>query len=123
MAFSVYGNNIRLTRGDSATLLLSITDKNKLPFELCDRDFVYFTVKHTDVSQTTAFQKKLSIEEYDTDTKQLKIQIDPADTDGLSCKPYKYDIELKLADGTVNTIIEPSSFIITPEITCSEDEV
>ena len=41
----------------------------------------------------------------------------PEDTHELPYKIYKYDVQLTLADGFVDTIIPPTDFIVKEEVT------
>ena len=47
----------------------------------------------------------------------MEFVIEPEDTSGLDFGNYVYDVELTLADGTVNTIIPPSTFKVMGEVT------
>lgn len=104
--FSIEGTTIRLTRGDSAEFDIEIYDAQGTPYELEEGDKVEFTVKEN-VHMKTAVIKKVG----------TQIQIKPEDTASLSYKTYVYDVQVTLRDGTVDTIIPPSTFEILSEVT------
>ena len=104
--FLIEGTTIKLTRGDSAEFDITVEDANGSPYELQDGDEVEFTVKQSVYDKTALIQK--------TGT---RIQIKPEDTAALSYKKYVYDVQVTLADGTVDTIIPPSTFEVLSEVT------
>ena len=103
----IQGTTIIMTRGDTATIDLSIKDDNKEEYELEDGDVVVFSVK-----------KNLSDEKYlmkkTFDEKQIVIESD--DTKDLSFGEYLYDVELTFSDGKVATIITPSTLKLEGEV-------
>lgn len=106
--FTVQNNNISLIRGDSGAFGISITDTNGNPVELTDGDVLTFTLRRTPRSPTIVLQKIIAGGELD---------IKPADTEGLTFGAYVYDIELKRADGYVDTVIPPHEFLLMEEVT------
>lgn len=120
MGFSIFGNRIILTRGDSAELVLTITNpQTGEPFVPGDDDEVYFTVKKSIRDKTPVIQKTLDhgiVRHEDS----ISILLDPADTADLSYGIYKYDVELVTASGYTDTVVPPGLFIITEEVTTHE---
>lgn len=106
--FTVQNNNISLIRGDSGAFNIAITDTNGSPVELTDGDVLTFTIRRTPRSPTIVLQKIIADGELD---------IKPADTEGLTFGAYVYDIELKRADGYVDTVIPPHEFLLLEEVT------
>lgn len=104
--FSIKDNTIRLTRGDSAEFDITIFDRQGQLYELQEGDKVEFTVKENVYSSAPLIKK--------TGT---QIQIKPEDTASLSYHKYVYDVQVTLADGTVDTIIPPSVFEVLSEVT------
>lgn len=104
--FLIEGTAIRLTRGDSAEFGITVYDAAGNLYELQEGDKVEFTVKENVYSKTALIQK--------TGT---QIQIKPEDTASLSYQKYVYDVQVTLADGTVDTIISPSEFEVLSEVT------
>jgi hypothetical protein len=105
----ISGSNIELTRGDTARINLSITDADGQPYDY-SADTVLFTVKDSTVSSAAILQK--------TATGGV-IYIAPADTEKMPYGDYVYDVELTMQSGDVCTVITPSRFTLTPEVTWS----
>lgn len=104
--YKTYENTIILTRGDSAHFEIEVVDSKGNPVELPDTTTVTFTVKQS-INDKTALITKHG----------LAVNIDPADTSTLEYGTYVYDVQLTYQDGAVDTIITPSSFIVTGEVT------
>lgn len=101
---------IQLTRGDTARLNVSIKDTTlDEEYRIAEDDELTLTVKKTVLSQEPTVQK--------TVTGSSSFTIDPADTAGLPYGAYMYDVQLTTADGDVYTVIGPSLFELTPEVT------
>lgn len=120
MGFSIIGNRIILTRGDSAEIVLTITNpQTGGPFVPGDDDEVYFTVKKSLHDREPVIQKTLGhgiIRHEDS----ISILLDPADTADLSYGIYKYDVEVVTATGYTDTVVPPGLFIVTEEVTTHE---
>lgn len=101
---------IRLTRGDTARLTVSVqNDSSGEAYTLEDGDTLTLTVKKSTKEATALIQKTL--------TGETSFYLTPEDTNGLSYGSYKYDVQLTLANGEVYTIIEPTGFEILQEVT------
>lgn len=109
----IQGTNISMIRGDTESITVSINDTegNKIP--LVDGDTIYLTVKQSITTEEKVLQKV--IQEFEDG--EAIIEITPDNTKTLQFKNYIYDIQLSRADGTVSTIIPPSSFTIRGEVT------
>lgn len=107
---SVSGTNIKLTRGDTAYLTLDLS-ANSEPYQYEEGDVVTFSVRKTTDDNDTQylFQKVVAAGE--------TIIIEPEDTKSLEYGRYKYDIQLNTTKGEVFTVIEPSTFQISEEVT------
>lgn len=102
---------VQLTRGDSAEFIVTIINKdNDEEFEIREGDKLTFSVKRSVKTNEYALQK--------TVTGTNVIPIDPADTTSLEFSKYTYDVQLTTAEGKVFTVIAPSTFEITAEVTC-----
>ena len=105
----VDGNNIFLTRGDSATLELSVTqDEETYDFS---GDDVVFSVKRFVTDKEAVIKKTFE---------DGKISFAPEDTADLPFGTYLYDVQLTHTSGedvTVCTVIVPTTFIIGAEVT------
>lgn len=109
----ITGNGMSMTRGDSESFTVSYTDVSNINIPLVTGDIIYFTVKRSVDAITIILQKVITV--FDNGTAVVKI--DHMDTQEVSYGNYFYDIQLTKADGKVTTIIPPSKFAITGEIT------
>lgn len=106
--FKVNDNDISMIRGDSGVFTITITDTNGSPVELTESDVLTFTLRRAARNPAIVLQKIIADGELD---------IKPADTEGLTFGAYVYDIELKRADGYVDTVIPPHEFLLMEEVT------
>lgn len=98
-------NNIKLTRGDSATLTLTVT-KDGEDYDY-SKDLTQFTVKRNTVTEEIIIQKTFS---------NNSIFISPEDTKDLYYSDLVYDVQIITPGGEVHTVIEPRTFEITQEV-------
>lgn len=116
MGYYVSGNNISITRGDSAIIALEITDAAGDPYIIKDNDRLTMTVKKYINDELPVIVKTLDDGIVRGDD-AVEIHIDPQDTSGLRYGNYVYDVELVMADGYTDTVIPPSQLTITGEVT------
>lgn len=100
-------NEIKLTRGDTESFSLSITDANGLEYEMQEGDKLVFTVKKSVYEEKPIIQK---------DVVDKTFTIEHEDTKNLAYGTYCYDIQLTFANGSVSTIIKPTKFIVDEEV-------
>ena len=106
----VKGNNIKLTRGDTAYLTVPITDTvSGETYEIDNSDVLTFSVRKNVNAKEYLFQKVVQ------GSNVFKIL--PTDTSDLRYGTYIYDVQLDMANGDRFTIIEPSNFEVTSEVT------
>lgn len=116
MSVKITGTKIEMTRGDTLRVAVSMTRDGE-PYEPENEDVVRFAVKN---KRMTAGGK----EYYDTEPIILKtipngtmvLELLPSDTKSFDFGEYVYDIQITFADGTVDTFITASPFILTPEV-------
>ena len=100
---------IRLTRGDTAKLSVNIfADVTGEAYTIASDDIIRFTVKTSADVADMCFQKVLK--------GTTDIKIEPSDTKNLKYGSYVYDVELTTKDGDVFTVIPPSKFVLTKEV-------
>ena len=104
---TIKGNDIHLTKGDSAYLNVEITNDDGTPYAIKEGDSLTITVKAT--NGTKIFSK--TVKAYES------IIIEPNDTADAGIGRYKYDIQLNTANNEVFTIIPVSSFFIEEGVT------
>lgn len=101
---------IRLTRGDTARLEITITNSlTNEEYPLDPEDSLIFTIKKS-VNDATALVKKELVGEN-------IFHLKPEDTATFSYRSYVYDVQLTRANGDVYTIIVPTTFEIMKEVT------
>lgn len=105
--FTIRNNVITIIRGDTGKFTINILDIHKSAYSLEPGDSILFTVKK-DTSDTA----EILIQKSGTE-----IVLEPSDTKEIPYGVYKYDVEVTLANGDVNTIIPASDFIIMGEVT------
>jgi len=101
------GPTIEITRGDSASFSIELTDFFDEPYELQEGDVVTFTVKKNTKTTEKVFQKT-----------GLNINILPTDTEKQKYGTYRYDVQFSNeSSDTVDTVLGPAEFIISEEVT------
>ena len=106
--FFLNGTNIKLTRGDSATLSVSLDG-----YTMEDGDALTLSCK-VDPSKTEYLFQLTADDQTFTFT--------PETTAGLDFGAYRYDIQLTTSGGSIYTVIPVSSFTVMEEITCPEQQ-
>lgn len=99
-------NNITLTRGDTATIYLTVVDSEGDEYDFSD-DLVQLTVKRNTVTEDIIFQKTFN---------SAAITIEPADTKHLTYTDLKYDVQIITGNNAVYTVIPPRLFTISEEV-------
>lgn len=105
----LYGNNIRLTRGDTLAVAVGLWNADGTEYEPSAGDVIRFALKQ-DYAQDTPILNII----IPNDTQILTIN--PNDTKDLAFGNYVYDIELTKEDGTVDTFIAEATFTVAPEV-------
>jgi len=102
-------NSIFIIRGDTRYFTIKLINPLTPTTEYVPQtgDVVTFTVKrNTDVSDII-FQKNFTDRE---------LKIEPTDTKYLPYGSYVYDVQITFANGDINTVIPPSLFSVTGEV-------
>lgn len=102
-------NTIRITRGDSLTINVALTDDDGFPYEPVEGDVVIFTVKKSAIAEDVLIQKNIDIE-------TLVLELVEADTKNLAFGTYRYEVECVTAQDDHYTVIKNAPFIITEEL-------
>lgn len=106
---------LKITRGDSLPLHISVKYSDGQSYNFTKGDTLVFTVK-ANVNLTdnpVLIQKVMTLE---TGT---NIELSPEETN-LPYGNYKYDVELNTAEGRRFTVIKPTNFRVTAEVTTHE---
>lgn len=104
----ITNDEVILTRGDSADIIVNITDANGDIYTPADNDVIKFTLKKNCETSDIIIQKTLV---------NSVISLQPADTEELAYGTYYFDVQLSTAAGDVYTVVSPHRFIIDKEVT------
>ena len=94
---SVDGTTITLTRGDTETLTVTVTDADGQPYELGDGEYIEFVAKAKPTDAEPLVRKV---------TTDGTITFDRADTWGLAVGKYVYNVRVEDGTSSYHTIIE-----------------
>lgn len=108
----VVNNKITMTRGDTATFHCKVvfSDANNTEYTMQSGDVLIFTLRNS--AKTTTASDFIMQKTFTNN----QITIDPTDTATLNYGNYVYDVQLTLADGTVNTIIPINILTLGEEV-------
>lgn len=109
MSYSVSGTTITLTRGDTFSANISITDSDGNPYIPVAGDSVRFAMKAKIEDTSPLLKVNIPI-----DTMVLTIR--PEETKNLGFGKYIYDLQLTKANGDVDTFITMSTLKLTEEV-------
>ena len=99
---------IKLTRGDTARLTVSVTDNDGQPYTVKNDDVLTLTVKQNYEDEVPLIEKVI--------TGDTTFHIEPKDTKGLAFGKYKYDVQVTTSDGDNYTVIDDKTFEIAKEV-------
>ena len=99
---------IKLTRGDTAYLTVSVNIKDGEPYTVKADDELTLTVKRDYADVEALIEKKI--------TGTTTFHIEPGDTKELEFGTYVYDVQVTMANGDNFTIIADKKFKITNEV-------
>lgn len=102
-------NTIRITRGDSLEITISLVDNDGFPYEPVEGDTVWFRVKKSAMAETVLIEKEVDIN-------TLVVRLVESDTENLAFGEYKYEVEVITASDDHYTVIKNAPFIITEEL-------
>lgn len=100
--------NMKLTRGDTAYINISLEDEDETTYEFVEGDTMFFRL-----AANIFVEKELSI---DFSENIATLTLEPEDTEGLMYETYKYEIELITSTGEHFTVIPNRSFTVDYEV-------
>ena len=106
MLFIDTDDNILLTRGDTATLNISITDSEGNPYTMQEGDTLKFSIKRIYTEPEVLLELVVT---------EPVVHLSSADTDNLSFGVYHYDVVF-INDSIVDTIIADKTFTVGYEV-------
>ena len=101
-------NKIKMVRGDTACIEITLDNHKLVP-----GDQVKFTVKQSMTAQEPSIMK--TVTEF-TENGTAMIVLLEEDTMNLVAADYLYEIEVRLADGTIDTIITATQFKLIADL-------
>lgn len=107
--YSVKGDRITLTRGDTLKLTVTILNEDGTVYTPEEGDIIRFAMKKDYYDGTPLILKVIP-----NDT--LVLCLEPSDTKHLDFGKYVYDIQLTNGAGEVDTFITKASLILTEEV-------
>lgn len=107
----VNGTDITLTRGDTETLTVTVTDASGQPYELGEGEYIELVAKAKPTDAEPLIRKV---------TTDGTITFDRADTWDLSTGKYAYNIRVEAGTSSYHTIIE-GKLIITAVVDDAAD--
>lgn len=102
-------NTIYITRGDSLTVAIALTDENGYPYETQEGDIIYFRVKKSAYAADILIEKEVDLDTYEIDFVE-------SDTKDLAFGEYVYEVEIITITSDHYTVIKNSKFVITEEL-------
>ena len=93
-----------MNRGDSESIVVSLSHLDGTPMPLVAGDTIYFTVKESINTSVKVLQKVITTFNSGVAT----IYLIPSDTKALNYGEYVYDVQYSRSDGIVKTIIGPT---------------
>lgn len=111
MSVNIFNNKITMTRGDTLSATLEITDKDGNPYTPVTGDVIRFAMKKQYDDESVLLRKNIPL------TMPLTLTLASSDTKTLpQPSTYVYDIELRKANGTVDTVIPNGILKLTEEV-------
>ena len=101
-------NKIRMVRGDTACIEFALDNHT-----LVEGDKVKFTVKQSYAQEEPSIIKEITTF---TENGTALIVLKEEDTKGLEAGDYLYELEVRLADGTIDTIITAVQFKLIADL-------
>lgn len=105
--------SITMIRGDSESIEVSMIDSEGDIVPFAKGDTLYFTIKESKRLNTIKLQKVIK----DFVDGVAIIELYPEDTKEWRPFNYVYDVQLNREDGTVTTIVWPSTFKVKGDVT------
>lgn len=110
----INNDEIHLTRGDTAYIEIPLEiinpDNTTVPYIMANEDVLIFSVK-TDTDKATEYCFQI------INTGSNIFHIKPEHTCDCEYGKYKYDVQLTRVNGDVFTVVEPTCFKLTQEVT------
>ena len=104
MGYQISGTNIKLTRGDTLDIQITVTTDTGQIYTPSQEDKIRFAMKSSRLwPGGTGIGRLLIYKAIPNDT--LLLHLDSADTNGLPLGEYDFDVEIEFETGDVDTFI------------------
>lgn len=114
--YSINGNKITLTRGDTLIAQVGILQDGEA-YTPVEGDVVRFALKHAEMTaDKSAFIDVNPIFTVTIPNDTLLLRIESEQTKALAFGKYVYDVQITFADGRVDTFIANAPLTLTPEV-------
>lgn len=117
---TVKDNIITMTRGDSVSIKVTCmqnTDEGPVEYAPQEGDTVRFAMKNSKLNPARSQYKDAApLITKAIDNEDMLLKLEPSDTKTLGFGIYDFDIQITLADGTVDTFIPEGRLILKPEV-------
>jgi len=108
---NINGTTITITRGDTLDALVEIIQSDGNPYPVQPDDVIRFALKQKYSDREPLLRKTIP-----HDSMNLRLESEETKLLKAGGLPYVYDIEITMADGTVDTFIERAKFVVTEEV-------
>lgn len=106
----VSGTTIRMTRGDTVKITLTLEDSEGEPYVPALGDKIRFAMKRKYEDEEPVLVKEIPND-------SLMLTIHPEDTKNFGMREqFVYDIEITYANGDVDTFIDRAKLVLTEEV-------
>lgn len=105
-------NRLEIVRGTTNTIQVEVVDVNGTAYNLGANERIIFGVKEKPEDAALIFTQTAEV----VGEGLFKIRIAPEDTENMKCGKYSYDVGLQKGTDYFN-IIEPSTLVISPNVT------
>ena len=112
-------NTIRIIRGTTAYVNIQLKDEDGGIYRLADGEVLRFGVKEGVQFDEYKLLKELTEENVNAAGDGYMLTFLPADTEGLQCRAYVYDVGLQAGLDYFNAI-PCASFVVAPNVTARE---
>lgn len=107
----VDNNRITITKGDTLSLEIELTEADGSAYQYVEGDMLRFAISEAyegDINYHLIYEDSFAAD-------HMNFVMSANETENLRYKTYNYDIELTRSDGTVDTVIS-SQLVVTGEV-------
>lgn len=106
---SIKNNRITMTRGDTCRMKINLSDADGGTYTPQEGDEIRFAAKKTYADEEPVIFKTVPLD-------TMTLELAPEDTKSLDFGTYVYDMQITMADGTVNTFVTKGYLKLDEEV-------